>query len=262
VLYGDLLILECDAVNAQYVVALDRATGKVAWKTDRSKPYNPIFPAKKRAFSTATVASVGGRDVLLSVGAGRAYGYDAKTGRELWYIDHPGYSCVARPLYADGLMVFSSGYDKADLIAVRVPAGGPAGAEDAPAAGKGPRPLTDADVVWRAKQGAPYKPTPTLVDGRLYVVTDGGVARCLDAKTGAVAWTRRLGQAYSASPLYAGGHLYFLSEKGQVHVLKPGGGKEPEVVSEFTLDEGFMASPAVVGNALVLRTGGHLWRVE
>lgn len=266
VLYGELLIQECDAVNAQYVVALDKSTGKVAWKTNRSKPYNPNFPAKKRSFSTATVASIGGRDVLLSVGAGRTYGYDPKTGAELWNIDHPGYSCVARPLFADGLVVFSSGYDKADLLAVRVPteAAGVKGAagENALPGEKAPRHLTDADVVWRAKQGAPYKPTPTLVDGRLYVVADGGVARCLDAKTGALQWTRRLGQAYSASPLYAGGNLYFLSEKGQVHVLKPGGGKEPDVVAEFTVEEGFMACPAVVGNALVLRSSGHLWRLE
>jgi outer membrane protein assembly factor BamB len=254
VLWGDLLILECDAVNAQYVVALDKATGKQAWRTNRSKPYNPNFPAKKRAFSTATVVKVGGRDVLLSVGAGRAYGYDPATGVELWHVDHPGYSCVARPLYANGLMIFSSGYDKADLLAVRVPQG--------EAGGNGPRHLTDADVAWRAKKGAPYKPTPTLVDGRLYVVTDGGVAQCLDAKTGVSAWTRRLGQAYSASPLYAGGHLYFFSEKGQVHVLKPGGGPEPQVVAEFAMVEGFMASPAVVGDALILRTSGHLWRVE
>ncbi|HEX8912776.1 MAG TPA: PQQ-binding-like beta-propeller repeat protein, partial [Humisphaera sp.] len=106
------------------------------------------------------------------------------------------------------------------------------------------------------------KPSLTLVDGRVYMVADTGVARCLDPVSGKVFWSKRLGQAYSASPVLAGGHLYCLSEKGQVHVLKPGPGDAPEVVSEFQLDEGFMASPAVVGNALILRSTGHLYRVE
>jgi outer membrane protein assembly factor BamB len=253
VLYKDLLILECDAVNDQYVLALDKRTGKPAWKTPRSKTYNPAFPEKKRAFSTAVVAQLGGRDVLLSVGAQRAYGYDPATGRELWFVDHPGYSNVARPLHHDGLVILSTGYDKADLIAVRPPA-------DVSPEAK-PVDLT-SQIVWRQKQGAPYKPSPTLAEGRLYMVADVGVARCLDPKTGDVLWTKRLGQTYSASPLYAGGHLYFLSEKGQVHVLKAGAGKEAEVVSEFTTADGHFASPAVVGNALILRSTGHLYRVE
>ena len=253
VLYKDLLILECDAVNDQYVLALDKRTGKPAWKTPRSKRYNPAFPAKRRAFSTAVVEHIGGRDVLLSVGAQRAYGYDPATGRELWFVDHGGYSNVARPLYHDGLLIQSTGYDKPDLIAVRVP-------QDSPANAK-PVDLTSR-IAWRQKQGAPNKPTPTLVDGRVYVVADTGVARCFDARTGEVVWTQRLGQTYSASPLYAGGHLYFLSEKGQVHVLKAGAGTEAEVVSEFTTAEGHFASPAVVGDALILRSTGHLYRVE
>lgn len=253
VLYNDLLVLECDAVNDQYVLALDKRTGKQVWRTPRSKKYNPAFPEKKRAFSTAVVAAIGGRDVLLSVGAQRAYGYDPATGRELWFVDHPGYSNVARPLYHDGLVILSTGYDKADLLAVRVPADLPPGVEPVDLSG---------GIAWRQKQGAPYKPSPTLAAGRLYVVTDAGVARCLDLKTGDVLWAQRLGQAYSASPLYAGGHLYFLSEKGQVHVLRPGDGKAAEVVDEFTTDEGYFASPAVVGDALILRSTGHLWRVE
>ncbi|MDB5296981.1 MAG: outer rane biosis protein BamB [Phycisphaerales bacterium] len=254
VLYGEMVILECDAVNAQYVVAFDAATGKQAWKTPRSKAFGPTMTNKRRAFSTAVIQPIGGRDVLLSLGAQRMYGYDPATGQELWHVDHGGYSNAARPLYADGLVVFSTGYDKADLVAARVPADPPA---------PGGKPIdASGDVAWRQKQGAPYKPTPTLVDGRLYVVADTGVARCLDAKTGNVIWTKRLGQTYSASPLYAGGLLYFLSEKGQVDVLKPGGGAEPTVVASFTTDEGYFASPAVVGNALILRTTGHLYRVE
>jgi outer membrane protein assembly factor BamB len=253
VLYDNLLILDCDGVDDQFIAGIDKATGKVVWKTTRSKAYNRLYPHKKRAFSTSVVTQIGGRDRLLSVAAGRTYCYDPRTGRELWNVDHGGYSNVARPLLADGMLVFSSGYDVAQLTAVRLP-------EAEPAGGEPPTHLPDSAVAWRAKLGI-YKPSLLLVDDLLYAACDNGVAKCLDTKTGRTVWSKRLGQAYSASPLFAGGRLYFFSEKGEVHVLKPGGA-EAEVVAEFQMDEGFMATPAVVGNALIVRTKGHLYRVE
>ena len=254
VLYKDLLILDCDGTDKQFIVALNKQTGKEAWRTPRSKPGNPVLPQKNRAFVTSVLVQIGSKDRLLSVGAGRAYCYDPQTGREIWNIDHGGYSNVSRPLLADGLMFFSSGYDKADLAAVKLPAN--ESAPDAP-----PQHLGSADLAWRTGQGAPFKPSLLWVDGTLYASAENGVVRCWDGKTGQTIWSKRLGQAYSASPLYAGDHLYFFSEKGQIHVLKPGG-SEAQIVSEIQMEEGFMASPAVDGNALILRTSGHLYRVE
>ncbi|QOV88634.1 outer membrane protein assembly factor BamB family protein [Humisphaera borealis] len=253
ILYNDLLIIECDAVNSQYVIALDKKTGKQAWKTARSKQFPETNPNKRRAFSTAIVETVAGRDVLLSIGAQRAYGYDPVTGRELFFVDHPGYSNVCRPLVSGGLLILSSCYDRSEMLAVKLPA----------ELKDGDKPIDlGKQIAWNGKVGIPYKPSVLQVNDRLYMVADTGVARCVDPKTGDVLWTKRLGQAYSASPLYAGGHIYFLSEKGDVHVIKPTAGTEPEVVSEFKTEDGFMASPAVAGNALILRSTGSLYRVE
>lgn len=252
-LYGNLLILECDAVNVQYVVGLDKATGKQVWKTLRSKQFPPTNTNKRRAFSTAVLTRIDDRDVLVSIGGQRAYGYDPSTGRELFFVDHPGYSNVCRPAIYESSLIYSCGYDKSEMFAIKLPA-------ELPKDGK-PLDLS-RNIAWSSKVGAPYKPSLLLVQDRLYMLADTGVLRCVDPKTGDVVWTRRLGQAYSASPLFAGGHLYFLSEKGDVHVLKPSPGPEAEVVKNFTLEEGFMASPAVIGNAMILRSTGHLFRVE
>jgi len=253
ILYNDLLIIECDAVNAQYVIALDTRTGKPVWKSSRSKQFPATSPNKRRAFSTAVIEKVAGRDVLLSIGAQRAYGYDPATGRELFFFDHPGYSNVCRPALHDGMMLMSSCYDRPELIAVRLP-------QALPDEGK-PIDL-GRQILWSSKVGAPNKPSMLLVNNRLYIVADAGVARCIDPQTGNMLWSKRLGAAYSASPLLAGGRIYFLSEKGDVHVLKPTPGAEPEVIHEFKLEEGFMASPAAIGNALIVRSTGHLYRVE
>jgi outer membrane protein assembly factor BamB len=253
-LYKHLLILECDAVNEQYVIARDKATGAEVWRTKRSRDFGVRFPEKRRAFSTGVIVQIDGRDTLLSIGGQRAYAYDPATGKELWHVDTDmGYSNVCRPLLAGDRVLISTGYDASRLMAVSVPKNANVDA---------PTDLTKSGVAWTTKQGIPYKPSLTLIDGRVYMVADTGMARCVDPKTGDSIWNKRLGQTYSASPVYAGGHLYFCSEKGQVHVLKPAAGGEAEVVSEFTVEEGFMASPAVVGNALILRSTGHLYRVE
>jgi outer membrane protein assembly factor BamB len=95
----------------------------------------------------------------------------------------------------------------------------------------------------------------------LYTINDQGIARCYNARTGEVIWQKRLTQATSASPLYASGHIYIFSEGGDTVVFKPGSA-EPEVVTTNTLQSGCMASPAVSGNALFLRTKTHLYRIE
>jgi outer membrane protein assembly factor BamB len=254
ILYQNLLILECDGVDQQFVVAMDKSTGKDVWRTKRTKVFNVFSPQKSRSFSTPIIASIDGKDCLLSVGAGRTYGYDPLTGKELWNIDHGGYSNVGRPLFGDGMLFFSTGFEAAELLAVKV-------AGVAPAADGTPRHLADRDIAWRAKTAIPKKPSLLLVKGKIYTSSDNGVVQSLDSTTGKPIWSKRLGTAYSASPIFAGGHLYFFSEKGQVHVLRPGG-DEPQIVSEIQMDEGFMASPAVVGNALILRTSGHLYRIE
>ena len=115
-------------------------------------------------------------------------------------------------------------------------------------------------VVWKTKRNAPKKPSLLLVGDLLFMIDDGGVASCLEAQTGNEAWRERVGGNYSASPLYADGRIYFFSEEGKTTAIQAG--RQFTVLAESKLGDGFMASPAVAGQALFLRSRTHLYRIE
>ena len=108
--------------------------------------------------------------------------------------------------------------------------------------------VTDSHVQWRLKTSVSKTASPILVDGLIYMVSDDGVASCVDAATSEVVWKHRLGGRYAASPIYADGRLYFFNQDGETAVLKPG--RQFELLATNTLDDGFMASPAVDDGAL------------
>ena len=114
-------------------------------------------------------------------------------------------------------------------------------------------------VAWETDKNVPSRPSLLLVKDLLFMVSDGGVATCLDAKTGKQKWSERLNGQYTASPVSAAGLIYFSNETGKSTVIKAAA--EYEVVAENTLEAGCMASPAVVGETLVLRTKTHLYAI-
>jgi len=238
VIYGDLLIFSCDGSDAAFVVALDKQTGKVKWRTDRR------FPADQ-AYTTPLVIRVGERDQLISVGAFRAAAYDPLNGKEIWRVSYAdGFSNVPRPVFAHGLVFIATGFQQPSLLAVR-----PDGAGD----------VTKTHMAWKLGRGAPLTPSPIVVGDELYVVTDGGIASCLDARTGAPIWQQRLGGTYSASPVFAGGSIYFPAEQGVTTVIATG--TEFRRLATNRLDGGLLASMAVAGGSLFLRTDSHLYRI-
>ncbi len=245
ILHGDLLIQHYDGFDFQYVVALNKLTGKTVWKTDRPTDFGTTDGDVKKAFATPIVITVNGREQLISPASKGMFGYDVKTGEEIWRVTYDPFSTPARPLYHDGVLIFSAGFSKGVMMAVK-------------ADGQGD--VTKSHIVWSVDKAMPSKPSPLLVDGLVYAVQDQGVATCLDEKTGEVVWTGRLGGNYSASPIYADGKLYFFSEEGKTSVVAPG--REFKLLAENTLPDGFMASPAVSGKALYLRTRTALYRVE
>src|SRR5262249_5139306 len=218
------------------VVALDAATGKVIWKTDRK-----CEAFKKFSFGTPLVTDVGGKKQVVSPASDQVCAYDPDTGKEMWKVRYEGYSLVPRPVFGHGLIFLSTGYDTPEFLAIR-------------AGGRGD--VTESHVVWRTRRGAPLTPSPLLVGDELYLVSDLGVASCLDAKTGRVHWQERLGGAYSASPLYAGGRVYFQSEDGDGVVVKAG--TRFERLAKNALGERTLASYAVADGALFIRTEKHL----
>ena len=241
IVVGPSLIFSCDANENPFVVALDRGTGDVQWKVDRNT--NAI---KKFSFSTPTLIEVDGQKQVISSGSGFVAAYDPADGRELWRVRYgEGYSVVPRPVFAGGLLFVASGYDRSTLYAIN-----PAGA-----AGD----VTETHVVWKHEKGAPLTPSVVVIGDELSMVSDNGVASCLDAKTGTVHWTKRLGGDYSASPIAADGNVYFQNEAGVTTVVKAA--KEFESIATNDLAERTLASPIATDNAIILRCENHLWRI-
>jgi len=238
IIYGDLLIVTCDGSDAAFVVAFDKRTGKVRWRTWRRQPWD-------QAYSTPLVIRVGDRDELVSVGAYRATAYDPSTGKEIWRVSYAdGFSNVPRPVFGHGLVYIATGFQEPSLLAVRADGSGD---------------VTKTHIAWTLRRGAPLTPSPLLVGDELYVVNDGGIATCLDAKTGETHWVQRLGGSYSASPVFADGRIYFLSEEGMARVIAPG--REFRVLATSKIGGDTLGSMAIANGSIFIRTDSYLYRI-
>ena len=244
VLFENRLIFDCDGSDQQYIVALDTATGEVAWKTERSGERNPE-PQLKKAYGSPIVTEIDGRTVVLSTGADWLYAYDPTDGRELWKQAYGvlGFSIVPRPIVGHGMAFISTSFMQPELLAVKLPSG-------------------DAlpEIAWRVKKSVPNIPSPILVGDEIVMVSDKGVATCLDADSGEVRFSERLGGNFCSSPLYADGRIWVGNREGQTFILTPG--KEFHVEATNQLDGEIMATPIAVGPALFLRTDKAVYRIE
>lgn len=263
ILHEGRIYLNFDGSDHQFVVALDAATGKTIWEVKRGIDYKDLGPDGKpesegdwrKAFATCHLASFDGRLQLLSQGAKAMYGYDPLTGTELWRVEErTSHSAGTRPAVGFGMVFVPSGWSQGQILAIR-----PGKAGEVLDANGADTSNGQLSIVWKTKRNVPKKPALTLVDDLLYGLDDNGVATCWEAKTGTVVWNERVGGNYSASPIAADGRLYFCSEEGKTVVVSTG--REFKKLAENTLADGFMASPAVSGKALFLRTKSALYRV-
>jgi len=253
ILFEDLLILSMDGVDVQYVTALDKRTGRTVWRTDRSVEWDDLDADGKpiregdfrKAFCTPLVVRAGGRTQMVSLGAKAAYAYDPRTGKELWRVRHPGHSSAPMPVADDERVYVCTGHGRTQLLAIRLD-------------GRGD--VTDTHVAWTHPDDVPLTASPILADGLLYMVSDGGAVTCLEAATGKPLWRERISGNYAASALYGDGRLYFFSQQRTATVMEAG--RTARVLATNRLEDGFMASPAVAGKALFLRTKTHLYRIE
>lgn len=248
VVYGDRLYLIFDGADLQYVAALDKSTGKTVWKTDRKIKYSTDNGDYKKAYATPALFEIDGRPHLVCPSAECTIAYDPKTGAELWRIVHGGMNGSARPVAGDGLLYLTNGHTR-KLLAMKPGTMGT---------------VPTSAVKWQVTKDVPTRPSLLLDNGLIYMVSDTGLASCLDAATGKAHYAeQRLDGEFSASPVLANGHIYYCNQIGKTFVVPVG--KAFDVVAVNRLGEarniGFMASPAIAGNALFLRTTTHLYCV-
>ena len=246
VLHEGLLIYGADAAKNPFIVALHAKSGDVAWRTPRSET------RAKRKFSFASPSIFkpegGGAAQLISPASGAVFSYDPKTGQELWKAGYDeGYSVIPKPVFFGNLAFIGTGYDRATAIAVRI---------DDESTGD----VTESHREWQITKRMAHTPSMLVAGDLLYVVSDGGIASCIEPKTGDIIWQERAGGSMSASPIYSDGRIYLLDETGTCTVLKAG--REFEILSENALDERSLASPAIVGTDLLIRTEEHLFRIS
>lgn len=243
VLWKDKLIFHMDGSDDQYIVALNTSDGKVAWKTQRSGKMHEN-PQIKKCYGTPLILETDQGMTLFSTGSDWLYGYNPDNGEELWKMNYgfTGFSIVPRPVVGHGLLYMSTSFMRPQLLAVRYNDQQP-------------------EIAWSYKRSVSSQPSPILVGDEIYFVSDsGGLVTCLDAKSGMLHWQERIRGNYSASPLHANGKIYFHSREGVTTVLKAG--KSFEILSKNELDGDHMASAAVDGDALILRTDKAIYRIE
>jgi outer membrane protein assembly factor BamB len=245
ILVGDLLAFHVDGGDVQYVTALDKRTGETVWRTDRSIDLSKMQKDIRKAFCTPIVAKLDGVEVLVSPGAHAAMAYDVRTGEEKWRVRYKGFSLASRPMFDGERVYIATGFMRAQLYAV-----------DFDGAGD----VTDEAVAWKWRRNVPKMPSPLLLGDRVFMVDDNGYATCLDKASGEAVWRKRLGGEHCSTPLCVGDRIYFFDREGRTVVLARA--DEYRELAENHLDAGFMASPAVVGDALLLRSKTHLYRIE
>ncbi len=221
--------------DKSFLLALDAATGKVVWKTGRGR--------SRIGHVSPIVIRESGRSVIVSGAGDVVQGFDAATGELLWTHANAGEGVTPSYAVAEGLVVTASGW------------GGRESTKAFRLGGRGD--LGETAIAWEEKKGMPHLSSFVAVGGRLYWVTDDGVAWCADAATGEAVWRERLGGNFAASPLAAAGRLYFTNDDGKTTVIAAG--PEFRVLAENPLGERVQASAAASQGNLFLRTEKHLF---
>ena len=242
IIVDNLFFYSADALTNPFVVALDKNTGKVLWKKQRSE----TDQSRKFSFSTPTLIRMGGRSQIISPASGAVFSYDSKTGEELWSVDYGGWSVIPKPGVYKNMIYVGTGYERAHILGIRV---------DEKSKGN----VTESHVEWEITKRAPNTPSFMVVDDLLYFISDGGIATCVEPLTGEIIWQERTAGPISASPVYFNGMIYFLDEQGKTTVIKAG--RKFEIIAENKIKERTLASFGISEGAIYIRSEKSLFRI-
>jgi len=250
VLHDGRLYLVNDNDENSEVFALDAKTGKELWRVDRDEKSN---------WSTPFIWKNPTRTELVTSGTGAVRSYDLD-GKLLWSFRGMSVIAIPTPCAGEGLLFVSSGYvgDKVrPLYAIRPGARGDITLE--------PGETSNDFIAWSNPTGGPYNPSPLFYEGRVYVLLDRGLVSCYDAETGEMLYDReRLpkGFAFTSSPWGTGGKVFCLNEDGVCYVLRAGDTFELLHMNRLADDDMCMATPAMVGDRLLIRTAARVYCIR
>jgi outer membrane protein assembly factor BamB len=241
-LYGDTLVVTWDHEGQDFVAAFDKKTGKELWRKDRDEP---------TTWATPLIVEHAGRRQVITAGTNKVRSYDLETGEQVWESAGLTPNAIPTPIESQGVVYVTAGYRGSAARAIRL------------AGAKGDLTGTPS-ILWQTDRDTPYVPSPLLHQGVLYLVkSNSGVVTALDAATGQTLYgPQRLegvAEIY-ASPLSVGGRVLVVGRDGNALVLD--GGREYKVLVKNSLDDGFDASPVVVGDELYLRGYRNLYRIS
>lgn len=253
--HGNLLILTFDGIDKQFVTALDKKTGATIWTTHRTTNYGDLDKEGKptrdgdmrKAYHTPAVFQLNDTEVLVSIGSRAAFGYEVKTGKELWTVRHGGFNAAIPPVRQGDLLILNTGSERAHTLGLRID-------------GKMTGDITESHTVWDKDKRNASEACPVLLKGTYYQITRGGILSASDAKTGNDLWEGRLQGRFLPSPILLGDKLLICNDPGQCYLVKA----SPEafqIIGTNTLPESITASPVVADGALFIRSAGALYKI-
>jgi len=247
IIHDGKVIVQCDCLNKNFVAILDIKTGKEILRIDRK--------GEIATWSTPLVVSTESQTQIVCNGFRQMAGYNLETGKRIWHLSDGGDVPVPTPLFSDGIIYLTNSHGRSPMYAIRPTATGditPTGDKDNDDAEPG--------LAWWQLKAGSYMPTPLVQKKLLYTCDDNGRLAVRNALTGALIYRQRIGTGsvtFSASAVVAGGHIYFASERGEVTVIKEG--SEFKEVATNNMEEDVMATPAISGDRLLIRTVEHLY---
>ncbi len=243
VIHDGKVVVQCDCLNTKFVAMIDIETGKEIRRIQRDDV---------ATWSTPTIIEVDGKAQIICNGYKQMAAYDFESGEQLWMLSGGGDVPVPTPLFHEGTIFITNGHARSPIFAIEP------GAKGDITPDKNNVELPDG-LAWFQPRGGSYMPTPILVKDLLYTCNDNGVLEVRQSKTGEQVYKKRVtagSNTFSASAVGTPQHLYFCSESGKVVVI--GTGDEYELVAENDMKSVVMATPAISGDRLLIRTVDHL----